>query len=145
MTTNLFRRPTKERNLFNARGGAGARSRFTPRTSSITNAMPQQPTAGGGGRVGGALGALRTSGSGSPRSKQQVFGTGSTASLGSTTSIEGQDSPIQGGGAKMLRGLTGTVDQLREGAELNQAQMRAMFDRMCALSAEVDSLKGQLK
>eukprot|EP00118_Oscarella_pearsei_P026298 m.309736 g.309736 ORF g.309736 m.309736 type:complete len:828 (+) comp47527_c0_seq1:163-2646(+) len=41
--------------------------------------------------------------------------------------------------------LHGNVSQLQAGAELSQAQLRAMFDRMCELSAQVDELKGQLK
>ena len=138
MTTNLFRRPTKEKSVFNFRGGAGARSRFgQQRASSVATGVPQSSAA----KVS-SMGAFRAPGS--PRGRRQVFGAGAgAASLdrGSPTAAgKGGEAPT---GA--LRGLTGTVDQLREGAELNQAQMRAMFDRMCALSAEVDNLKGQIK
>lgn len=132
MTSTLYRRQNRREQRAELRQQKSASGMTGSRPVTLTNPTGTQvgPQSARGGTIPTGATSLQGASS-SPKGRTAVSGTG-----GGDTGPEN---------ILALSYLHGNVHQLQAGAELNQAQMRAMFDRMCELSAQVDELKGQLK
>eukprot|EP00117_Sycon_ciliatum_P008689 scpid30063/ scgid11278/ Ankyrin-1; Erythrocyte ankyrin len=158
MTHNLFKRPSQREQEAVQRRQA-ARSRFQAGLRSKTVDVPGVSARTGGG---GVFGQGRSAGGIPVGGKSPTTGRRGTAAaaIGRPASSPltakkaglggGDVSPAAGGpggaaaaGGKDVGQLTATIAQLQAGSELGQAQLKAMYDQMCALSAQVDQLKGQ--
>jgi hypothetical protein len=131
MTTTLYRRQNRREQRAELRQQKAASSMTGSRPVTLTN-----PT-------GTQVGPQSARGSTNPsiavnRGREPPSPTAKVPSTAGGTDV-GTENILA------LSYLHGNVNQLQAGAELNQAQMRAMFDRMCELSAQVDELKGHLK
>ena len=159
MTHNLFKRPSQREQEAVQRRQA-ARSRFQAGLRSKSTDQPGVGRGATGGRgaaaVGGIFGNSRNSSGrpvgGSPTTARKAGG--ATGTGGSPLTARRGSAPVLSSGVqstlanaaaagKDVNQLTATIEQLRAGSELSQAQLKAMYDQMCALSAQVDQLKGQ--
>ena len=134
MTTTLYRRQNRREQRAELRQQKSASSMTGSRPVTLTN-----PT---GTQVGpqSARGSTNPSGAANLQTKGREPSSPITKVPAATGGTDMGTENIMA-----LSYLHGNVNQLQAGAELNQAQMRAMFDRMCELSAQVDELKGHLK
>ena len=149
ITTSLFRRPSQTERDEAVKKRGLSRIRASAKSSSISRVLRSE--SGDSPEVSHTLPGRQAGARGSPRAGDSSTLPGKSPARQSPFrgSGKGQSSFGEGalGGAsskQALHGLTGTVEQLRLGSELNQAQLKAMFDRMCELSAQVDALKGQV-
>ena len=134
MTHTLYRRQ-------NRRERAEKRQQNRVDSSSMTGGRPVALSSASGNQVG-------PQSSHSPHVMQKQTSGAALPKPDASTSGSMPRSKTEGSLADSFVALSylhGNVSQLQAGAELSQAQLRAMFDRMCELSAEVDELKGQLK
>ncbi|XP_062507418.1 uncharacterized protein LOC134183870 isoform X2 [Corticium candelabrum] len=138
MTATLYRRQNRREQRAELRQQKSASGMTGSRPVTLTN-----PT---GTQVGpqSARGSTNSTGPASVQAKSKEP-TSSPVTVKAAASGAGTTTDVSGENILALSYLHGNVHQLQAGAELNQAQMRAMFDRMCELSAQVDELKGQLK